>query len=1083
MKDSYARGEKVRTEDRFKSLYAQLNAEQREAVETIEGPLMVLAGPGTGKTQLVAMRIAKILYETQMDPWNILCVTFTESGVVAMRERLVSIIGTRAYYVRVSTFHSFCNEVIQDHPDQFTAMRDLQPLSEMEQVELFEKLFDKLPAQCVLKPFGSPYFYLRDVARQVQTLKQEHILPNEFQVITRSIQGFVAEALSTVADWHVMKAKDRTDEVCQRVAQTLDQAAISHQLPDGMRTWLKRMREGYEDGAGQAVGRELGKIRTAYKNEVKKWFDQLVRDVDKYEVFSQVYEHYQVELAQRGRYDYEDMINHVVEQFAQDDRLLAQYQEQFQYILVDEYQDTNGAQNELVRLLGNFDETPNICVVGDDKQSIYRFQGASLNNMLDFYERHKQSVKVVSLKKNYRSQPTILAAAQSVIAHNKESITKYISGTTDELTAANGRQPHPLRMVSASSEGVEDAHVADDIAKLIKQGVAPRDVAVIVRKHRDSAAIFEALKQRQVAVRLEAGEDILDDPVIGQLLSLLKVIAMNWDPAVLSRVLQLEWLGLDQLDVLKVQHYAGAGYKSLWAVLGDEEELKAAGVKDAVALINLSHQLAQWQKFLLTTSLHNAVYHIVAESGLLDYLVTGEGRVGVLQKVTRLLEEIKRYKATQADATLEGFLQSLGRLREHGMALNCDPWQSADNAVRVMTAHKAKGLEFEHVYMMRLNDKHWGNTSAPEKFRLPHGLVRYDYVLAQKNNEDERRLFYVAMTRAHERLTLTRANHNSQGKPTVPAIFWHEVALGLADEEQIIEDETQAQERLLYSLRPLTGASSGELTDWLKQKLVGYVMSVTHLNNYLACPRQFYIRNVLRVPSARTKHQTLGIVVHETLEGMLRLLVSGETTVSLESAQAMFEKSLARQLLTSQEREEIRQIGWETLVNYWEQAKTRWSRKARGEYNFKSHGIHVGEAAITGKVDKIELIERDFTGEIWPVGAAVKVIDYKTGQPDKKSQAIKPGGDYHRQLVFYKLLCEKSPQFQYQMVAGEIDFIQPNRRGQFVRREVAITPAEVDELAEIIERVWGEIMALQFLDDKIACGKCEYCTGATNMAF
>lgn len=1070
-------------ENHFQELYAQLNEEQREAVETIEGPVMVLAGPGTGKTQLVAMRIARILYETQMDPWNILCVTFTESGVVAMRERLVSIIGTGAYYVRISTFHSFCNEIIQDHPEQFTQMRDLQSLTEIERVELFEKLFDELPARCALKPFGSPYFYLRDVASQVQTLKQEHILLDKFKETAESIKGFVEEVELVVADWHALKAKDRTDKECLRVSQVLGEAAVSHQLPAGMQILLKRMYEEYEDRAGQVEGREVGKVRTVYKNEVKKWFDRMARDVDKYEVFSQLYEQYQAELIRRGRYDYEDMINHVVDQLAKDDRLLAHYQEQFQYVLVDEYQDTNGAQNELVRLLGSFEEEPNICVVGDDKQSIYRFQGASLNNMLDFYERYKQSVKVISLKKNYRSQPNVLVAAQSVIMHNEESITKYISGTTDELTAASGRSPYHLRMVSLSSENAEDALVADDIAKLVKGGVAPRDVAVIVRKHRDSTSIFEALQQRQVAVRLEAGEDVLDDPAIQQLLSLLKAVAKDWDPTVLSSVLQLEWLKLDQLDVLKVQHYAGAKYKSLWKVLGNKEELKAAGVENIEVLIALAKQLAGWQKFLGTTSLHNAVYHIVTESGLLDYLVAGEDRVGVLQKLTRLLEEIKQYNAAQKDITLEGFLQSVERLREHGVALHCNPWQSADNAVRVMTAHKAKGLEFEHVYIMRLNDKHWGNTASPEKFKLPHGLVRYDYVIAQKNNEDERRLFYVAMTRAHERLTLTRAEHNGQGKPTVPAIFWHEITPDLADQKRVIEDEGQSLERLLVSLRPLVGASSGKLRDWLEQKLIQYVMSVTHLNNYLKCPRQFYIRNVLRVPSARTQYQTLGTVIHETLEGILRLQGGEKKLLPIESVRQVFEKSLGRQLLSNEEREDIRQVAWDILVSYWEQAKNRWSLKALGEYNFQSHGVHVGEAAITGKIDKIELIERDFVGEQWPTGAAVRVVDYKTGQPDGKSQVIKPGGDYYRQLVFYKLLCAKSPRFYYEMVTGEIDFIQPNRRGQFIRREVKITQTEMDELAEIVERVWGEIMALRFLDDELACGECEYCTEVADKTF
>ncbi|MBI3420977.1 MAG: UvrD-helicase domain-containing protein, partial [Candidatus Sungbacteria bacterium] len=223
------------SQTRFADLYLKLNAGQRRAVDTIEGPVMVMAGPGTGKTQVLAMRIANILQQTQMDPWNILCLTFTESGVVAMRQRLLSIIGTPAYYVKIHTFHSFCNEVISEHPELFHWTRGVKVISDIERVMLLRGIVDTLSARSPLKPFGSPYLYFRDIIGNIQDLKQEDISPAEFTDILQKLEKFVASVEGEFGKFVDLKPADRTGGACEAIHEVLIAAAKQAKLPDSMR--------------------------------------------------------------------------------------------------------------------------------------------------------------------------------------------------------------------------------------------------------------------------------------------------------------------------------------------------------------------------------------------------------------------------------------------------------------------------------------------------------------------------------------------------------------------------------------------------------------------------------------------------------------------------------------------------------------------------------------------------------------------------------------------------------------------------------------------------------------------------------
>jgi DNA helicase II / ATP-dependent DNA helicase PcrA len=575
------------------------------------------------------------------------------------------------------------------------------------------------------------------------------------------------------------------------------------------------------------------------------------------------------------------------------------------------------------------------------------------------------------------------------------------------------------------------------------------------------------LRHLGVPVRLEGGEDALLVRPVQQFLTLLECIHDVRRDDLLAEVLHFEWLKLPVIDVLKVLRYAGVERHSLWAVVADEKHLGAAGVGDPSVWQNLVERLARWRARQHNTSLQAFLSEVMQEAGLLEYMLAPTTGPGVLQAMRRLLDEAKALNETEHSLSLGDFLQSVRRVEQHRVALMTRPYQVSENAVRIMTAHKAKGLEFPHVFLLRLCDKHWGNNPSPERISLPAGLIRHDMVAGAQNNEDERRLFYVALTRAQQSLTLSFARHSEVGRAAVPSLFLHEVPPELVVRHRVGEEFSRGQERLADSIRPAAVTATSDVTAWVRSQLENYTLSVTHLNNYLACPRMFYIRNVLQVPAVRSVYQALGTAVHGALDDFLYRYQQEARVPAPEVLLASFERHLKREVLTAEEARDVRDVGRDILAAYFDKYSATFNPNAVSEFDFRSHGVRVGSAAITGKIDKIEWLDAD--------KKTANVVDYKTGQPDGKAAALKPGGEYHRQLVFYKLLCDGSPRFPHEMVSGEIDFVQPSRKGTFIKERIVVTEADTKELTETIERVWQEIKGLRFLDPAAWCGECEYC--------
>lgn len=1058
------------TNSEFQRLYDTLNIGQRKAVDTIDGPVMVLAGPGTGKTQTLAMRIANILQKTQMDPWNILCLTFTESGVAAMRKRLLLIIGTPAYYVRIHTFHSFCNEILQDHPEIFAKGDTWRLIPDAEKIEVFQSIIDTFPEGSPIKPFYAPYLYFSDVMKAIGELKQEDISPNAFVQVLESLTDFFSAIANQVDAFFSLTPKQRTHAVCEQLRIDLREAFQRANVQESVAYAVDQIFVHYEEEyiASDSL-RDQSKARTQLKNAVKKWYTNELKNSERNKALAHVYQRYEEKISTAGMYDYEDMISKCVAELKQNDALLAEYQEQFQYILVDEYQDTNGGQNEVVQLLGSFDDSPNIFVVGDDKQSIYRFQGASLANMLSFYERYKHEVHIISLTQNYRSQKTIIDAAGSVISHNAESLKAHIPDIIETLVPGKQLPERVIDSITTESEDQEEFAIGQRIARLIDEGVKPEDIAVLYRYNADGKSLVRTLSSMHIPARLEMGENIFDVPAVRQWILLVQWLSQGSDDQ-LARIIQFPWWSLDAVDSLKVLHYAGTHYIPLYTVLSGAEHLKRADVDNTEGMLAFARTLAQFQQDSATMSCMEFLEHVLKKTGWMNYVLSISDSAVVLRAMKRFLNEAKELSHTHIGYSMRDFADHLLFLEQHGIALLTPAWEGGVGAVHLMSAHKAKGLEWPHVFICNMNDKHWGNPKKRSGIALPEGLVKYDFVFNNDRNEDERRLFYVALTRAMLTSTLTRASASSTGKETVPSLFLSEIPTQLKLEQTYAETPEMQEQRLLQTMVAVTTSTvSEDAKAYIASGLTTYVMSVTHLNNYIECPRKFYWRNILQIPSMKTRSLMLGSAMHDTLRDMFEALRAGKPLPDAEKLQSLFATYLKREPISEKDFQEILSRGSRAITGYVENYKNEFFTNVITEHNFKKYHVMIGDVPITGKLDKIEIIDE---GE-----KLVHVVDYKTGNSDTWYEKIKKDGNYVRQMVFYKLLCDNAKQFGYTMQSGEIDFVEPSKKG-YVKKRIEITAEDTVQLAETIQKVWRQIQELHFMDPASGCHKkeCEYCT-------
>lgn len=1011
----------------FENAYKRLNPEQKLAVDTIEGPVMVVAGPGTGKTQILTLRIANILLQTDTNPGNILALTFTESGVFQMRKRLVSIIGTPGYKVEISTFHSFCNDVIRNNPEDFPHLISSEAITELEQIQLMEEILEAENLN-LLRPFGDSLYYLRPALSSINELKKEGVTPDEFK------------------------------------------EAIEKQKQDFEK--IEDLR--YEKGAN------LGKMKGKYQD--------LQRAIAKNEELLIIYRAYQKALVDKKLYDFNDMLLEVIAALEKDESLLLRLQERYQYILVDEHQDTNAAQNKIIELLSSFYEIPNLFVVGDEKQAIFRFQGASLENFLYFQKLYPSAV-LINLKQNYRSTQIILDAADSLISNNLLS-TLLLPNQT--LSSNVEFDLESIKIAEFNEANSEYFWVGEKVKELLNQKVSPSEIAILGRNNQDVLPLIDILEDLSIPFTLESDANILYDPYVARMIFILRAVEELGNDAPLVRALHMDFLKIDPLDIYKLIKYSQKKEIFLTELLSEDKEIEIS-LKDLSKIRDFFKKQVEWNKESKNEPLNCLFVDILKQSGLLEAIMQSKNSTEVLDKFASLYTDIKIQQEKKPNFSLADFLNYLTLLETHRVSIKKTSHSAKRLGVRLMTAHKSKGLEFEYVFIINSFDGHWGNARKKAQFfQIPWSILsaKAEKISEPSNEgssskqlneqiefdpiEDERRLFYVSLTRAKKEIFITYSNTSIDGKEQNPSQFISEISDDFKQDLNIKEFEERLlkdKQRIFISKKPIDSSAREkqflESKEFFSQFFFERGLSATGLNNYLDCPWKFVFRNLLLLPDVKTKQAVFGSAIHYVLSCYLK--ASNKELITSDFLIQKYLEFLSREHLYKKDKEELMEKGKVVIDAYFKYIKDYLKGDFLSEFEVK--GIKFSDnVTLNGRIDMIEVLDKK---------GKVRTYDFKTGQPKSRNQieglTQTSNGSYKRQLVFYKLLLDRYQNGKMQMTEGVIEFVEPDKKGEFKRGIFEITDEEIKLLEFDIARVSDEIANLSFwyksCDDK----KCEYC--------
>lgn len=535
------------SETEFLKELDRLNPEQRLAVDTIDGPLMVIAGPGSGKTQILTLRVANILRLTDVNPQNILCLTFTDAATKNMQERLSRFLGSDAYKVHIHTFHGFCSSIINHYPEKFVDRFGLnsRPIEDFTRLELFQKIIGSEPITNPLtrEVFDQGLFYQKSINRTIGTLKKAGVDADSFDKIIQNLElevEIINKFLPTIIELSSLKLnlkvnKSLFEDGIRELATQLQQVAELTKQKTESKNYFSYTADFAEVMNIKITEYENEAIKLSEVKEFLKRYIELNKNnefvlkaelnLPKYKGLVAIYHKYTKEMYRNGYYDFDDMILEVNKILKSDIELKLNLIEKYQYILVDEFQDTNGSQFDLVfELLDNEfnDEQPNIMVVGDDDQSIYKFQGATTQNIKEFYQKYNPTT--VSLQKNYRSSHRIVESSRSLANNLQEKITSIIPNLTKQITAHNNHPDSEIHKLKFDSKLEEYYFVSQKIKELIDNGVSPDQIGVLSRKHSQLEELTESLKFFGVPVNYERGNNVMNNPKIRQLMIMMEFV-------------------------------------------------------------------------------------------------------------------------------------------------------------------------------------------------------------------------------------------------------------------------------------------------------------------------------------------------------------------------------------------------------------------------------------------------------------------------------------------------------------------------------------------------------------------------------
>ncbi len=940
-----------------------LNEQQRLAVSHKEGPILVIAGAGTGKTRVITERIAHLLNQGFADPSEILGLTFTDKAAEEMRERLDTLMPLGYPEIQLSTFHSFCDNILRGYGADIGIPMNFKILSGVDQWRfLKEHLFDF--TLDYYRPLGNPTKFIDSLVSHFGRLKEELIQPEDYL-----------------------------------------------------------------------------KFAEKKKAEAKDEADQL--DAKKYHELATAFGQYQELLMENGYLDFADLHAKAIELFEKRPNVLRHLQNEYKFVLVDEYQDTNIAQNRIVDQLCA--KHRNLMVVGDDDQSIYKFRGAAISNILQFEEKYPDAKKVV-LTQNFRSNQAILDFAYASIQHNNPDRLEIKAQVNKQLKGLRPGTPESVTVVHCTTMDQEVEFVIDEIKKAT---IPLSEIAVLVRANAYAQPFIEAFRRFNIPYQFPSEKGLYGKPEVKDLIAVLRVLSNPTDDVSFYHVLRMEPWNIKMETIAYLVQGAKKGFSHLWA--------QAKKTEGCAMLMDTLKDLLEFSK---THTVGETLYRFTETIHLYENLLK-QGTIEAEEKIVNIasfFDKLKQFERNNEERSVIDYVDYLNLAEEAGENPAARFEVEGRDGVQISTIHAAKGLEFELVFIGSVLNNRFPAMNRRDSIEIPDELIHEILTDADIHTQEERRLFYVALTRAKERLYLLHSDYTGASSALKPRInkrskFVDEME-GKAAFAQI-EKSAEGVERFLkpkLNAEPMVPKKAGERIDHF---------SYSALSTFENCPRQYQYQAIYGIPTPPDPNFSFGGTMHSTLQEFFKaveqtkqssLFTEFQPDYSLKRLLEIYEEKWIPVGYTTREHMELRkERGREILKVFHE----RFSQNVPNvKYLEKSFALRLGEYTIRGRIDRVD--EK-------PDGS-VEILDYKTGNVRTQKDV-----DNDLQLALYALATQQELKLP---VSGlTLLFLDSDEAVTTVPNEKVLEKAK-----KTVQELGDRINASDFAPtpDKMTCKFCPY---------
>jgi DNA helicase-2/ATP-dependent DNA helicase PcrA len=901
----------------------KLNPEQRQAVTHGEGPLLIVAGAGTGKTTVITDRIVYLIETGQAKPEEILAVTFTDKAANEMEERADRALPFGYLDLWISTFHAFSERVLKDNGLDIGLPTDFRLLDQTAAWLLMRQNLDQFNLR-YYKPRGNPNRFIRALLDHFSRCKDQMIYPDEY---------------------------------------------LKH--ADDLKTNLTDLPEESEE-------------------------ERIKEVAGAYHVYQQL-------LLENNFLDFGDLINYCLQLFQKRPAILEKYRQKFKYILVDEFQDTNKAQYELIKLLA--EPRNNLTVCADDDQAIYKWRGASVSNIKQFKNDFSGAAEVC-LVKNYRSGQNVLDLAYQFIQANNPNRLEYLS-KIDKKLQAQTKEEGNVQYLHFKSLEEEARGVVKKITEILKKDKAAsfNDFIILVRANDSATPFARALDRAGLPYQFLASRGLYQKPVVLDAISYLKLLDNYHESLALYRILSLPFLKISNEDVMHITHESHRKAQSVYETLSQLFLIKGIKQETVNKITFLLSLIARHTELAKTYTASQVLVSFLNDSGYLKYL-TENDKLMEIDLLTQFYKKIKSFEESALDASLKSFLSQLNWELEGGEQgkLEFDPEQGPE-MIKIMTIHAAKGLEFKYVFVVSLVDRRFPSTERKDSIEIPDALAKEEAPEGDVHLQEERRLFYVAMTRAKKGLFLTSADNYGGQRAKKPSLFL--VELGLAQKEKP-KKEAGDNHGLKEAPQEPTAL---KMEKW---PLPDH-FSFTQITVFQKCPYQYKLAHILKVPVKGRASFSFGQSVHHTLNEFLRLYfqkptgkqeslfgfktqaesLASQSNFDLSEFLKIYEKNWVDEWYENKrQKQEYWQLGKEILTNFYEQFIKKPPQILKLDEGLgleKPFHLKIGEYMLKGQIDRLEQAE-----------GGVRIVDYKTGRKKEKLEV-----EDKTQLLIYQIAAEE----------------------------------------------------------------------------